>query len=223
VAEQLAAGQHVVLFYTTEEQHRSVVTAFLRRGLQRGTRTLYVSRAHEPDTILAYLREDGADVEGALSRRQLQVVRWGQLPSGDPSAEKAPIAADIATLAEEAVAEGFSGLWLSVEWTGSTNGQPNGDWLLQQEARIGECVRQTPTTVLCQFDCRQAAPHALIQALRVHPHVMVGLTAHENSYALTPERCLRGNGPLGDSPFTQKPFAPGALAERVRQLLDQGK
>jgi hypothetical protein len=186
VAQQLVAGQHVGLFYTAEEQHRSVVTAFLRRGLQQGARTLYVSRAHEPDTILAYAREGGTDVDDALSRRQLRVVRWGQLAPKDPSAEGVSIAAGMPALAEEAVAEGFSGLWLAIEWTGSTNGHPSADWLLRQEERIGECIRHTPTTVLCQFDCRQAAPHAIILALRVHPRVMIGLTAHENSCAATP-------------------------------------
>ena len=38
----LRPGDHLCCLYETEEQHRAVVTPFLRQGLERGEKVLYI-------------------------------------------------------------------------------------------------------------------------------------------------------------------------------------
>jgi hypothetical protein len=62
----LAPGNHLCCLYETEEEHRALVTAFLRQGLQRREKVLYVADARAAVTILDYLRKDGVEPEPYL-------------------------------------------------------------------------------------------------------------------------------------------------------------
>ena len=53
----LAPGDHLCWVYDTEEEHRAVITPFLRQGLERGEKVLYIVDAHPAETVLAYLRK----------------------------------------------------------------------------------------------------------------------------------------------------------------------
>ena len=70
----LAPGDHLCWLYETEEEHRAVITPFLRQGLERGEKVLYIVDAHPAETVLAYLREDGLEVEPYLARGQLCIL-----------------------------------------------------------------------------------------------------------------------------------------------------
>ena len=70
----LAPGDHLCWLYDTEEEHRAVITPFLRQGLERGEKVLYIVDAHPAETVLAYLRGDGLEVEPYLAREQLRFL-----------------------------------------------------------------------------------------------------------------------------------------------------
>ena len=64
----LAPGDHLCWFYDTEEDHRAVITPFLRQGLERGEKVLYIVDARTAEAVPAYLRENGLEVEPYLAR-----------------------------------------------------------------------------------------------------------------------------------------------------------
>jgi KaiC/GvpD/RAD55 family RecA-like ATPase len=70
----LAPGDHLCCLYETEEEHRAVLTPFLRQGLERGEKVLYIVDAHQTESLFAYLREDGLEVEPYLARGQLCIL-----------------------------------------------------------------------------------------------------------------------------------------------------
>ena len=48
-------GNHIGWLYETEEDHRAVLTPFLREGLERGEKVSYIMDAHTAETIVGYL------------------------------------------------------------------------------------------------------------------------------------------------------------------------
>jgi len=70
----LAPGDHLCWLHETEEEHQTVITPFLRQGLERGEKVLYIVNAHPAETVLAYLRGDGLEVEPYLAREQLRFL-----------------------------------------------------------------------------------------------------------------------------------------------------
>jgi hypothetical protein len=69
----LQPGEHVCSIYETEKEHKALVTSFLRRGLERGEKVLYIADTHTAQTIQDYLREDGLKVEPYLATGQLSI------------------------------------------------------------------------------------------------------------------------------------------------------
>lgn len=51
----LRPGEHLCLLHETEEEHRAVLTLFLRQGLERGEKVLYVADTRPDDSILRVL------------------------------------------------------------------------------------------------------------------------------------------------------------------------
>jgi len=62
----LKPGDHLCCIYATEEEHKAVLTPFMRQGLEQGEKVIYIVDAHTVETILEYLRGDGLHVEPYL-------------------------------------------------------------------------------------------------------------------------------------------------------------
>jgi len=56
-----------------------VVAPFLRQGLKRGEKVLYIFDAREADLVLGHLQDDGVQVAPYLERGQLCIVPAGDL------------------------------------------------------------------------------------------------------------------------------------------------
>jgi hypothetical protein len=54
----LGSGDYPCCPYETEEEHRAVLMPFLRQGLERGEKVVYIVDACTGEAILDYLRDD---------------------------------------------------------------------------------------------------------------------------------------------------------------------
>ncbi|MHC4861543.1 MAG: MEDS domain-containing protein, partial [Planctomycetota bacterium] len=59
--EEIEPGDHLCCLYGTDEEHRAVLTPFLRQGLERGEKVVYIVDERAAEKILGYLRADGLD------------------------------------------------------------------------------------------------------------------------------------------------------------------
>lgn len=63
---KLKPGDHLCCIYETEEEHRALLTPYLRQGLERNEKVVYIVDARTAETVLGYLREDGLDPQPYL-------------------------------------------------------------------------------------------------------------------------------------------------------------
>ena len=71
--KDLEPGAHLCFLYETEEEHRALVTRYLRHGLERGEKVIYVADTRPADVILDYLQDDGVPVKPYLTSGQLAI------------------------------------------------------------------------------------------------------------------------------------------------------
>jgi hypothetical protein len=57
--EDLKAGDHLCCLYKNDEEHRTLLTSYMRFGLERNEKVFYIVDAHTSETVLDYLRDDG--------------------------------------------------------------------------------------------------------------------------------------------------------------------
>ena len=191
----LAPGDHLCCLYETEEEHRAVLTPFLRRGLERGEKVLYFVDARTAEAVLTYLREDGLEVEPYLARGQLCILtrddaymRQGVF---DPDGMIALVRSETA----RALAEGYTALRTSGEMTWALRGLPGSGRLIEYEAKLNNFFPGSQCLGLCQYDCRRFDPAVLLEVLATHPTAVVGTAVYDNFYYLPPQEIQGADRP----------------------------
>src|SRR2546422_7244194 len=88
---RLQHGDHICWIYGSDEEHREVLTHFLKEGLEGNERVLYLTRHFTDETVMEYLREAGVGAEDVLHSRQLAFLnaqtaylRGGSVQAGRP-------------------------------------------------------------------------------------------------------------------------------------------
>ena len=81
----LEPGAHICLPYVSAEDHEAAVAAFVRGGLRRGERCLYIGSAQARQGIAKRLTDEGIPVTRALEDRAL-ILRDGAAQADDQPA-----------------------------------------------------------------------------------------------------------------------------------------
>ncbi|MBI1749114.1 MAG: MEDS domain-containing protein [Acidobacteria bacterium] len=191
----LKPGDHLCGLFETEEEHRALLTPFLRQGLGQNEKVLYIADAHSPEQILNYLRDAGLDVMPFLAAGQLRIlsVEDFYLRSGrfDPDAAIALLRSET----QRALAEGFSALRATGEMSWALKGGADYDRLIEYEAKLNHFFPGSRCLALCQYDCRCFPPALLLDVLATHPLAVLGTTLYDNSYFLPPKMVLEHHQP----------------------------
>lgn len=69
----LNPGHHLCFLYSKDEDHRIVLTSFMRIGFERGEKVLYITDTSAEVTIRDYLMDDGIEVQSYLTSGQLAI------------------------------------------------------------------------------------------------------------------------------------------------------
>ena len=186
----LLPGEHVCCLYDTEEEHRALLTPFLRQGLERGEKVLYIADAHTAETVLDYLRQDGFGVDPFLSNGQLRILSTEDSYTRDGTFDPERMIALLAAETEQALAQGYTALRVTGEMSWALRGWPGADRLIEYEARLNLFSPGSKCLAVCQYDRRRFDPSALLDVLRTHPVVVVGTEAYENFYYMPPHDLL---------------------------------
>jgi anti-anti-sigma factor len=133
---------HVLLLHRTEDERRAALTAWARRGLDRGEKVIYTEVRHRPeDGLLALLTARGVDVADAVCSGSLMVLPVQEFypPEGQR------------VVVERALAEGFASVRISAEARAALSILPP-DAVHGVEQQISELVRTLPVHAMCQYE-----------------------------------------------------------------------
>ena len=186
----LQPGEHLCCIFRTPEEHRQVLTRFLRDGLERRQKVLYVYDATPEETIKAYLRDDGIDPAPYLRSGQLVLIPASQAYLRHQVFRPEEMLEFWKEKLIRAQAEGYAVLRVTGETTWAERGYPGTERFMEYEARLNEVVPGSPVIVLCQYDLHKTSPRVLLEVLLTHPVTGVGTDLFDNFYYLPPEKFL---------------------------------
>lgn len=170
----LQAGDHICWVYGSDEEHRDVLTRYLKDGLERNERVLYLARRFTATKVMGYLREAGIVVEEFLSSGQLVFLdaEAAYLDEGGFQPERMGDA--FRQAATQAVVDGYRGLRAASET----------EWLIPlfvdparfvaYELWVDQIVASLPQIGLCGYDARYSRPEWLQALQAVHSHRITG-------------------------------------------------
>ncbi|MDI6644206.1 MAG: MEDS domain-containing protein [Methanobacteriaceae archaeon] len=188
--EDIKLGDHLCVIYETEDEHRKLLTPYLRQGLEQNEKVFYIVDVHTADAVLNYLRDDGVDVDSYLDTGQLKILTIGEsyMREGVFDPDKMINLIEHETL--QSIREGYKGLRVTGEMTWALRGLPGSERLIEYEAKLNNFFPDSKCMAICQYHKEKFHPDILMHILETHPLAVIGTEIFDNIYYIPPEEFL---------------------------------
>ena len=188
--EDIQPGDHLCCIYSSEEEHRDLLTPFMASGLQRNQKVIYIVDARTAEAVLGYLKEAGTDPEPFVESGQLSILTVSEsyMASGvfDPDGMIELLRSETG----KALSEGYDALRVTGEMSWALKGLPGSERLIEYEVKLNEFFPGSSCLAMCQYDRRAFQPGILISVLATHPVAVIGTEICENEYYVPPDEFL---------------------------------
>ena len=170
--ENAVAGDHLALFYDTEEEFRNAL-GFIETGLNGTDHCIVFGISSDTERMLRVLSERKWNVERLMREGRLSVLR--------PEATCDATVASVSSHFEQVLADGATFIRFLGNAAVGREGWPAEEEFYKLEATVSAATLDLPCVAICMFDLRtQPAQTILKAAFEGHP-----VTIHRN--------CIREN------------------------------
>ncbi|HYR27338.1 MAG TPA: MEDS domain-containing protein [Thermoanaerobaculia bacterium] len=186
---QYQQGDHVCTLYSNRDEQLTAAIDYLRAGLDRGERCLYVCCEHSPDEFRAGLRQAGIDVDAEEARGALLLLTKhdGHLKGGcfDPDA----MINMLHVAVKDALDAGFAGLCAAGDMSWLLDEAQGSERIAEYEARLNAFYPSSRALGLCLYNRNRLPAATLDHGLATHPHVRLeGNILLENPFYEAPDQ-----------------------------------
>lgn len=180
-------GDHLCAFYRGDEERDELLQAYLGAGIDEGDACYAIIDTTDPGRI--------ADLFDNSEHLTVTTCDEAHLRSGefDPSDMIAYWDESVRGALEQATSTtGF--FRAAAEMTWSLRDVPGVDQLAAFESSLNDFLPKHNQVIVCLYDLRKFSGDIVIDMLKTHPKVVLGGSAFENPYYVTPDEFLAGLG-----------------------------
>ncbi|HSU88737.1 MAG TPA: sigma 54-interacting transcriptional regulator [Terriglobia bacterium] len=185
--ERLGPRDHLCSIYESQQEHFVVAASFIRIGLDRGEKCVYIAGDGTLGDVREALQAEGIDVDRAVASNSLVSTTTEQAYLKRGSFDLDWMFSFWKEATELAMSEGFSALRAidETEWVlRDTLGLER--WM-EYESRLTHSLSQSNCVALCQYNRRLFPPELILDVIRAHPIVVYGNTVCRNLYHVPPD------------------------------------
>src|SRR5260370_100567 len=197
--EVLGPHDHQSLIHEGREARFAVAIPFIRIGLDRGEKCIYIADDGTEAVLRAAMAAQVIDVERAIGTGSLVLETKDSafLKHGSFDPEWMPTFWREATA--EALHEGFSALRATGETEFVLSGAPGlGRWM-EYESQLTHVLADLNCFALCQYNRRLLSPEQIVDVIRTHPTVIYRGVVCRNIYYVPPDEFLGTNQPAREA------------------------
>src|SRR5882672_2786018 len=191
--EQLGPHDHFCSIYESPQEHYSVAIPFIRIGLDRGEKCIYIADDGTVGDVRQAMQSERIDVDSAIASKALVLATKEQayLEHGSFHPDWMYTFWEEAT--QLAMSEGFSALRATGETEWVLRGGRGLERWMEYESRLTHTLSESNCSALCQYNRRLFPPELILDVIRTHPTVVYGSTVCRNLYYVPPEEFLGTN------------------------------
>jgi len=189
--ERLKPHDHLCSIYESQGEQFAVSIPFIRMGLERGEKCIYIADDHNVGDVRNALRAEGVDLEQATGSGALAVLtkEHAYMKQGHFDPDWMFTFWQEAT--DQAMAAGLSALRATGETDWVQRGGPGLERWMEYESRLTQTLAHSNCCALCQYNRRRYSPEVILDVIRTHPIVIYGETVCRNFYFVPPEEFLQ--------------------------------
>jgi hypothetical protein len=194
--KDLQPGDHLWLIYETEDEHRAVLTPYLRQGLESWDKVIDIVDAQTGETVLGYLQGDGVDADAYVQRGQLVIMEGDAAYMREAVFNPDGMIKFLRSETDKALAEGYRALRFSGEMPWALGRLPGSERLTEYGAKLNGFLPGSQCMAICPYDRKGFTPDILMEVLATHMIAVIGVEVIDNIFYMRPEDLL---GPDPDS------------------------
>lgn len=205
-------GDHICTLYTSPEEQLAAAIEYVKGGLERGERCLYVCGEHSPDEFRAALQNAGIDIAAEERRGALLLMTKhdAHLNGGCFSPDK--MISILHDAVKEALDAGFAGLCAAGDMGWVLDQAPGTEHLAEYESRLNEFYANNKALGLCQYHRKTLPAEMLDHCIATHRFVRIdGPIALENPFYEVPEQAIG-----------RRAARPEHVQRKIRSIFAQG-
>jgi PAS domain S-box-containing protein len=212
---QLKPGDHLCAIYQNSEQFHRILVPYLRDGLERHEKVLYIVDHSSSAAILEMLEQVGVNTGEVLASGQLEIFSREETYLLGGFFDPDRMIATLGQLDAKSLEEGWTALRVTGEMTWVLSKLPGWERLIEYEAKLNNFFPGSHSMAICQYWEEKFDPRILLGVVRTHPLVITGDLVCENPFFVPPEELLLA---LGESvsPNTYRRYL-SIIEERAKQ------
>src|SRR5438445_177603 len=191
--EQLGPHDHLCSIYESPQEHYAVAIPFIRIGLDRGEKCIYIADDGTVGDVRQAMESEGIDVERATASKSLVLATKEQAYMEHGSFHPDWMFNFWKEATQLAMSEGFSALRATGETEWVLRGGHGLERWMEYESRLTHTLSESNCSALCQYNRRLFPPELLLDVIRTHPMVAYGGTVCQNLYHVPPDEFLGTN------------------------------
>jgi hypothetical protein len=161
-------GEHACSRYARDDDRDRIAAAFVRDGLVRGHKVVYLCDREDLPARAARLDHVAHETVGTPAPGQLVVLATHDVYTRDGTFEVDRVLATARDEHARALAEGWPAVRFTGEMAWACDGVPGCDHLVEYERRLDGAPRDPTLTLLCQYDERRFAQDTLADVCVQH-------------------------------------------------------
>lgn len=183
-----ATHDHLALIYDRQEEQLDIVVPFLRLGLERGEKSVFIVDDTSAETVIAAMEHHGIDVDAATASGALAIITRhdAYLKNGDFDPDW--MIGFLVEAVEAAKKEGFRAVRASGEMTWALgpagNAHPH---LIEYECKLNAFFEGYDMGGICQYNRRRFRPETLMHVIHTHPRLVFRGEVCDNPYYIPTE------------------------------------
>jgi signal transduction histidine kinase len=191
--EQLAPHDHVCSIYENIDEHFAVAIPFIRIGLERGEKCIYVADDGTEAVVRDAMHASGIDVAAATAADGLVLAtkEAAYLKHGSFDPDRMLTFWDEATV--NAMHDGFSAIRVTGETEWVMRGAPGLERWMEYESRLARMLAPHNCIALCQYNRLLFPPELILDVICTHPTVIYRGVVCRNMYYVPPDEFLGTN------------------------------
>jgi signal transduction histidine kinase len=191
--KQLAPHDHLCSIYDSPEEHFAVAMPFIRIGLDRGEKCIYIADDGTETVVREAMSAAGIDVERAIAMDSLVLEKKEAAYLKHGSFDPEWMFTFWADATAEAMSQGFSALRATGETEWVLRGAPGLERWMEYESRLTHILADHNCFALCQYNRQLFPPELILDVIRTHPTVIYRGAVCRNMYHVPPDELLRTN------------------------------
>jgi PAS domain S-box-containing protein len=191
--EQLGPHDHFCSIYESPQEHYAVAIPFIRIGLDRGEKCIYIADDGALGDVRQAMQSEGIDVDRAIGTKALVLATKDQTYLEHGTFHPDWMFTFWKETTELAMSEGFSALRATGETEWVLRGGRGLERWMEYESRLTNTLSESNCSALCQYNRRLFPPDVILDVIRTHPTIVYGGTVCRNLYYVPPEEFLGAN------------------------------